>query len=201
MDVICVLFDMDGVLTDSFGSCHRAFEDALVHFGHLQIGPEEYRRRCWGTPVEEDFEAYLGKAMAPEATEYYHAHYQEFIGYSTVAPGAEEVLQALRGRGLGLAVVTNTHRSLATLILRHFRLYDYFDAVLGGDDVRRGKPDPEIVMKACEALGSPAARAVLVGDTENDMKAGKAAGCTTVGLGVEGDFRIEALGELLEVLG
>lgn len=201
MDILCVLFDMDGVLTDSFESCHRAFDATLEHFGHRDIGPDEYRRRCWGTPVEEDFEEYLGKALVPEATEYYHAHYPRFIGYSTVTPGAEEVLRELRGRGLGLAVVTNTHRSLATLILNHFHLYNHFDVVMGGDDVRRGKPEPEIVLKACRALGSPASRAVLVGDTENDMKAGKAAGCTTIGLGVEGVFRIEGLGELLGVLG
>jgi HAD superfamily hydrolase (TIGR01509 family) len=197
-----ILFDMDGVLTDSFGSCFTAFNFALEHFGKKPITKEEYMKNCWGTPVDDDLRLYLGEcANIKQASEFYHSNYVRFIEHSRVFPGVVEVLKFVKNNGLKTAVVTNTHRELTLKILKKFNLLNYFDAVFGGDDVKAGKPDPEIVIKACSALGVLPKNAAMVGDTNADMNAGKNAGCFTVGVGVDGDVKIKNLSELLKHLG
>jgi beta-phosphoglucomutase len=68
--------------------------------------------------------------------------------------------------------------------------------------VSKGKPEPELITKACERLAVPPERAALVGDTNTDYQAGKAAGCLVIGVGANaaGDVHIERLEELFAVL-
>jgi len=196
-----VLFDMDGVLTDSFESCFRGFNFALEHFKKRAISREEYIKNCWGTPVNTDLEMYLGKdARISFASEFYHTNYTRFIEHTTIFPGVVEILNYLKEGGFKTAVVTNTHRKLTLKILEKFNLINYFDAVFGGDDVSEGKPAPEIVLKACEELGVLPKDAVMVGDTDSDMKAGRIAGCFTIGAGVKGDVKVVNLIELKKYL-
>ena len=103
---------------------------------------------------------------------------------------------------LKVGLVTNTPRANVTKIFEQFQLTNHFDAILTGDDVTRGKPDAEIVLKACERLSVQPEHAVLVGDTRTDYQAGKAAGCFVVGVGANsaGDVHIERLEDLFKVL-
>ena len=197
-----VLFDMDGVLTDSFGSCFNAFNFMLENFGKKAITKDEYIKNCWGTPVDCDISLYLGKdADVKQASEFYHSNYTRFIEHTKILPGTAEALEKLKNTGLKTAVVTNTHRELTIRILKKFNLLNYFDAVFGGDDVKSGKPDPEIVLSACRALGVSPKNAIIVGDTPADMKAGNSAGCFTLGFGgVDGDAEIKNLNELFTYL-
>ena len=162
---------------------------------------EEYIEKCWGTPVDDDLRLYLGKdANITRASEFYHTNYINFIGHCKLFPGAIEVLKFVKNKGFKTAVVTNTHHELTIKILKKFNLINYFDAVLGGDDVKSGKPDPEIIIKACNLLCVFPGDSVMVGDTNADMEAGKSAGCFTIGVGVRGDVKIEKLSELFEIL-
>lgn len=196
-----ILFDMDGVLTDSFESCFLGFNFTLEHFGKNAISKEEYIKNCWGTPINEDLELYLGKgADITYASEFYHTNYVKFIEHTKIFPGAVEVLKFVKNNGLKTAVVTNTHRALTIKILKKFNLLNYFDAVFGGDDVKMGKPDPEIVLKACKTLGALPKDCFMVGDTYADISAGKGAGCFTIGIGIYGDCKIENLIELFKYL-
>jgi pyrophosphatase PpaX len=99
-------------------------------------------------------------------------------------------------------LVTNTPKKNVHRILEYFHLSNYFDVIVTGDDVKRGKPDAEIVLEACEKLKTKPENAILVGDTETDFMAGKSAGCSVIGVGVKsaGDERIENLYELFAVL-
>ncbi|MBC7110413.1 MAG: HAD-IA family hydrolase, partial [Archaeoglobi archaeon] len=77
----------------------------------------------------------------------------------------------------------------------------FFDVIVTGDEVKAGKPHPEIILRACELLGVSPKEVVLVGDTQSDVIAGKSAGCRAViGVGTEADFKISSLKELLEIL-
>ena len=196
-----VLFDMDGVLTDSFESCFRTFNFTLEHFGKSAITKDEFIENCWGTPTDYDLELYLGKdADIKQASGFYHSNYARFVEYSRIFPDTIKILKFVKDRGFKTAVVTNTHRELTLKILKKFNLLNYFDAVFGGDDVKNGKPNPEIMIKACSTLEVLPDDAVVVGDTHADILAGKNAGCFTIGIRVNGDLRIENLGELLKYL-
>jgi phosphoglycolate phosphatase len=98
------------------------------------------------------------------------------------------------------AVITNTPTDCARQILEKFHIQQYFEAIVTSDDVVKSKPDPEIVFKACERLGVDVKTVLLIGDTESDVKAGREAGCTVVGLNIPADITIQKLSELPPLL-
>jgi len=98
------------------------------------------------------------------------------------------------------AIITNTPRDCAKQILKKFDIETCFSHLITSDDVRKAKPDPEIIFKACERLDVSPETVLLVGDTENDVKAGKAAGCTVVGIDIDADYTIKKLSELTEIV-
>lgn len=111
----------------------------------------------------------------------YVKNYEPRIGTcGRVYPGVVDALELLRRQGLKLAVVTNALQHLAERVLSRFDLSGYFDLVLGGDRVTRGKPDAAPLLEACRVLDVPPSTALMVGDSENDVLAARAAGCPVV---------------------
>ncbi len=109
-------------------------------------------------------------------------------------PGVREAIASLAG--WKLATVTNKRRDTSIEALRVTGLLPFFALVLGGDSVPHKKPAPDPILRAASALGVQPAECAVVGDTENDVVAGKAAGARTVGVtwgyGTRG--RLEAAG-------
>ncbi len=95
-------------------------------------------------------------------------------------PGIGAMLSSLQP--WSLATITNKRSDTTREALRLAGLLDAFDLVLGGDSVRRKKPAPDPVQQAAEGLGVPAAACAVVGDTENDVRAGRDAGAVTIGV-------------------
>ncbi|MDP4095239.1 HAD family hydrolase [Paenibacillus sp. P96] len=91
-------------------------------------------------------------------------------------PGLSVFLEQCRAAGLKLGVVTSDSRREAEEHLRWLGFRHYFDSVIGYDDVREGKPSPEMVMKACAEMGVAPAETVVIGDSSGDMLMGKQAG-------------------------
>ncbi len=94
------------------------------------------------------------------------------------------------------AVVTNTPRACTSQILNTYGLSAFFESIVTSDMVERGKPHPDMLLKACADLSVPIGSCLLVGDTKIDVEAGRNAGCPVVGIGVEGDMTIQSLSEL-----
>ena len=86
-------------------------------------------------------------------------------------------MQRLRDRGLKLACLTNKPAAFAVPLLKAKGLDGFFSQVFGGDSFERKKPDPQPLLKTCEALGSLPARTLMIGDSSNDAQAARAAGC------------------------
>jgi HAD superfamily hydrolase (TIGR01509 family) len=195
-----ILFDLDGVLIDSFESWYQAFAKMLKAYGRSEMSRETFRERCWGPDLRHNLAALH---LNEDAAWYCINEQQKLIGLIELLPDAEAVLRRTReDYKLKTGLVTNTPRANVDTILEHFKLVHHFDAILTGDDVKRGKPDAEIVITACERLKVTPEHAVLVGDTKTDYQAGKAAGCFVVGVGAisAGDVHIDRLTELLTVL-
>jgi phosphoglycolate phosphatase len=111
----------------------------------------------------------------------YQHHYLAINGeHSAVYPGVIEGLQALRAAGLRLACITNKPGSFAQPLMVRKGLAGFFDHAFGGDAFPRKKPDPMPLVEACKALGSTPAHTLMVGDSSNDAKAARAAGCPVV---------------------
>ncbi|MES2192412.1 MAG: phosphoglycolate phosphatase [Pseudomonadota bacterium] len=111
----------------------------------------------------------------------YQMHYDAINGrHSAVYAGVSEGLQGLQRAGLKLACLTNKPLAFAHELLRLKGLDGFFSEVFGGDSFERKKPDPLPLLKTCEALLTSPERTLMVGDSSNDARAARAAGCPVV---------------------
>lgn len=112
------------------------------------------------------------------ALQRYQHHYRFINGqHSDVYPGVLEGLQHVQALGLPMACLTNKPLAFAQALLEIKGLDVFFSEVFGGDSFERKKPDPLPLLKTCEALGTPPAQTLMVGDSQNDGIAARAAGC------------------------
>ena len=139
-------------------------------------------------------------AAIERAYEDYVAHHRtQVTALAHLFPGVREHLTLLRERGHALGVVTNKPAMFAVPLLQHLGIAAFFGIVVGGDTLPQKKPDPAPLLHALRALGADAvatgAQATMVGDSLQDLRAGKAAGLRTIaclfGYGEPGALRRE----------
>ncbi len=195
-----IIVDLDGTMVDTLGD----FVAALNHtLDDLRLPPVDRAlvERSVGKGSEHLVRTVLDHQLAlPElmvagavaldwpreqldalALERYQHHYLFINGqYADVYPGVIEGLQRLRSLGLPLACLTNKPFSFAQTLLEIKGLNGFFSQVFGGDSFERKKPDPLPLIRTCEALGSLPPHTLMVGDSENDGRAARAAGCPVV---------------------
>jgi AHBA synthesis associated protein len=172
-----VVFDLDGVLVDSHETMGRAF--AVAYAEVIGAGPapfDEYQRyqglyfpeimRRMGLPAEME---------EPFVRESYRLADQV-----PVVDGVVDLLETLRNRGFGLAVATGKAGPRARSLLATLGLIEYFDQVVGSDEVAHPKPAPDIVLRALSLLDAKPEAAVMVGDARADMLSARGAGVTAV---------------------
>jgi phosphoglycolate phosphatase/AHBA synthesis associated protein len=192
-----VLWDLDGVLVDSYEVWFHVLNHTAREFGAAPVSREVFASG-WGQGIEKDVERFFRDRTVAEVEAFYHAHFMDHASHLKVDPDARVVIAALRSAGLGQSLITNTPGPLAAKILASVGLE--LDAVVGGTDVPRGKPAPDMVLEACRRLGVTPAQALVVGDSRYDRDAAAAAKVRFVGLRFDGDQRIERLVELPSLL-
>jgi phosphoglycolate phosphatase len=216
-----VLFDLDGTLLDTAEDIALALNRALAEqqlpglstaVVRLMIGrgvPTLIQRALTRLGTAAD------SADAPRLLERFHFHYQRLaeLGdiHTRVYPGVTAGFAALKAMPVGIAVVTNKPQAAARDLLDRFRLSPWIDVVIGGDSGLPQKPHPDPLLRACETLKVPAAQALMVGDSQTDVLAARAAGmpvvCVPYGYNEGNDPRelpcdafIENVGELPALL-
>ena len=121
------------------------------------------------------------EALYAPAWASYQRHYLAINGlHSSLYPGVMQGLQQWHAQGLPMACLTNKPLAFAQQLLKMKGLDGYFRQVFGGDSFERKKPDPMPLLKTCEALCSTPARTLMLGDSSNDARAARAAGCPVV---------------------
>ena len=180
------IVDLDGTLVDTLGDFSAALNAMLRELELPAIAPEAVEPLV-GRGSEHLIRSVLAHVGAASGGLYeaaltaYQKHYSRINGsHSAVFEGAADGLAALREAGMRLACLTNKPGEFARPLLQAKSLLGYFDFVFGGDAFERKKPDPLPLLKACEALGSAPARTLMVGDSSNDARAARAAGCPVV---------------------
>ena len=176
------IVDLDGTMVDTVGDFEVALGLALADLGWPPVG-RAFISRTVGKVSEHLLTRTLAEVGAPAdlyepAWARYQHHYRIINGrHSDVFPGVIEGLQALKARGWKLACLTNKPTAFARPLLQDKGLSDFFDFAFGGDAFERKKPDPLPLLKTCEALGTSPAQTLMVGDSSNDARAARAAGC------------------------
>lgn len=178
---LALLFDLDGTLADSVGLIVGAYRHAFaIHIGDTP-NDEEWIAGM-GTPLMGQIRALVGDDALVEPFLATYREYQQ-INHDRLLrefEGVRDTLALLHGRGHPTAVVTSKSNEGAERAIRMLELEPYLDELIGLDSCERHKPDPEPVLMALERLGYPPSDAIFLGDSPHDIRAGNAAGVTTV---------------------
>lgn len=180
------VFDLDGTLVDTPQAIVAAFTATLESLG-VAVPDAAAIRATIGLPLERALGDLLGvpadEELVARAVRRYRTHFEEIIlprAAALVFPRVAAGLDALRGAGVLLAVATSKFRASADALLRAAGLHDRFALVVGADEVANPKPHPEAAQHLLAALGVPAGRAVMVGDTVHDIGMAHAAGMRSI---------------------
>lgn len=184
MKEIGLIFDLDGTLIDSGPDLVTAVNLTLTELGLAPLAPGEVAQYLGHGPGR-----LIRDAMGPEyahladaAFPIFNRHYTEHLVEGTfVFPGIRECLEAWAPRA-HLGVVTNKEQGWTDELLRRLELERFFDPVFGHGALAEHKPAPGPLLECARRWGLPPSACVMVGDSEVDVQAGRAARMWVVGV-------------------
>jgi beta-phosphoglucomutase len=202
-----VVFDLDGVIVDTAEQHYQAWkmlaDEIGVHFDR-QINERLKgvdRMASLNIILERSDRTYSleeKQTMAARKNGYYVELIQRIVP-SDLLPGIAELLQELKKQGIKTALASASKN--APMVIDRLQIGDYFDVIVDAGSLAKGKPDPEIFMKAAELLGVPRSNCVGVEDAEAGIQSIKAAGMLAVGVGTPdqmhaADMRLDSTAQL-----
>jgi pyrophosphatase PpaX len=204
-----VLFDFDGTVVDSGAIILASMRHATSTVLGRDFSDDELLASVGGPGLEAQMQV-LAEDRTDELVRVYREHNEPLHDTLEFCLGMENVLTTLKAQGCRLGLVTAKRRSTVDLAFARLPLEGLFEAIVGGDETERHKPDPEPLQLGLTRLGADAADAAYVGDSPFDMKAARAAGMFAVGVtwgGIHGrdslgdaDVVVDTAEELLAVL-
>ncbi len=181
LDKRYIIFDLDGTLIDSSEGVIASTNYALTELGQPPRTPEEIKRFI-GHPLEEMFGTFTDAPME-KLREKFHEKARETMVASTKAlPGTDDILRLFYQARYRLAVATTKYSHHTEGIIAKMGWAGFFTATASGDEVARVKPAPDLVSLALKRLGATPDKAVMVGDTVNDIMAARAAGIPVIAI-------------------
>ena len=182
-----ILFDLDGTLVDTAPDLMGAHNHVMKKYGYPTKSTEEIRnlvgqgagaligRSIWGQ-AKKEFQSVadqkIKEKMSKDFVEYYG---NNIIKQSTLINGVSEFLRWCKKNNISMAVCTNKQERLAIDLLKKIGIYDYFEYVAGSDTFDYCKPDSRHITSIIEILNGDIKRSLMIGDSENDANAAKAA--------------------------
>jgi phosphoglycolate phosphatase len=183
-----VVWDFDGTLADTFAAIRLAADEALAGQGLPSVDDAELRGVI-GLSLPVVVGRLATAAVGGEAgpglvatleTAYRSAFAAHSRDHMSLFPGIAELLDELTGAGVPLAIATSKSQRGVRLALERLGIALHFGVVVADDDVRHGKPHPEMVLAACTSCRVRPEEAVVVGDTTFDVEMGQRAGASTI---------------------
>ena len=185
--IFTILFDLDGTLVDTAPDLMRAHNHVMSKFGYPTKSTEEIRnlvgkgagamigRSIWGQAKKEFGKVNDEKVKKEMVTEFVDFYGKNIINESTLIKGVKEFLNWCKNQSISMAVCTNKQESLSNDLLKKIGIYDYFEYVAGSDTFDYCKPDPRHLSSVVEILGGDIKKSIMIGDSETDANAAKAA--------------------------
>ena len=175
-----IFFDFDYTLGDATEAIVAGFLYGLHTMGYEQMPTREKIRGTVGFVLKDGFTWLTGETDEDKRTEFAKLYRSictpAQIATAVLCEGCEELLSHLRSKGLKLAVVSSKPAHILDEILKARDIYDYFDNVIGPDQVEKPKPDPAGILRTLEITGLSKDEVLYCGDTVIDAEAGQRAG-------------------------
>jgi len=176
-----VLFDLDGTLVDTAPDLIRAHNHVMKKFGYPSKSIDELRNAV-GSGAKAMMAKDNGKwkwfdeKIQNEMTDEFISFYGKNILYeSTLINGVKEFLEWCKNQDISMAVCTNKTEFLAIDLLKKIGIYDFFEYVSGYNTFEYCKPDPRHLLKTIDILDGDKNKSIMIGDSETDANAAKAA--------------------------
>ncbi len=182
-----ILFDLDGTLVDTAPDLMRAHNHVMKKFGYPTKSTEEIRnlvgkgagamigRSIWGQAKKEFGKVNDEKVKKEMVAEFVDFYGKNIIKESTLIKGVKEFLNWCKDQSISMAVCTNKQERLSNDLLKKIGIYDYFEYVAGSDTFDYCKPDPRHLTSVVEILDGDIKKSIMIGDSETDANAAKAA--------------------------
>ena len=182
-----VLFDLDGTLVDTAPDLMLAHNHVMKKFGFVTKSTDEIRnlvgkgagaligRSIWGQ-AKKEFTKVLDEKIKDEMTkEFINFYKKNILIESTLVNGVKNFLIWCKKNNISMAVCTNKTEHLAVDLLKKIGIYDYFEYIAGHNTFNYCKPDPRHLTSIIEILNGDIKKAIMIGDSETDANAAKAA--------------------------
>jgi phosphoglycolate phosphatase len=174
-----VIFDLDGTLIDSA-------EDIALHVGRVyrelkgkDVPADEVKKNIGDGARSLLANFFQGQELEEALERFLHYYISEPVIHTKPYEGVMETLEGLKERGILLAVSTNKPHAITLEVLKRLKMLHYFDEVLGADLLPEKKPSPLPLLEIAKRLEVPPELGLMVGDSENDILAGRRAGMLT----------------------
>ncbi|MDC1178276.1 HAD-IA family hydrolase [Candidatus Pelagibacter sp.] len=182
-----ILFDLDGTLVDTAPDLMLAHNHVMKKFGYPTKSTEDIRnlvgkgagaligRSIWGQAKKEFSKVLDEKIKDDMVKEFINFYGKNIINKSTLINGVKDFLKWCKEQNISMAVCTNKQERLSNDLLKKIGIYDFFEYVAGSDTFDYCKPDPRHLTNVVEILDGDIKRTIMIGDSENDANAAKAA--------------------------
>jgi HAD superfamily hydrolase (TIGR01509 family) len=185
-----VLWDLDGTLVDS-GEFHwRAWRETMRSNG-VEISHEQFLA-TFGWRNDAILKNWLGPNLGEQDArrigDAKEAHFRQLVRTAgiTALPGAAEWVRRLSEAGWRQAIASSAPRANVEAVLEALTLAQHFQAIVSAEDVQRGKPDPEVFIKAAARVGSTPAESIVVEDAAMGIEAARRARMRSIGVTADG---------------
>jgi phosphoglycolate phosphatase len=182
-----ILFDLDGTLVDTAPDLLLAHNHVMKKFGYPTKSMADLKslvgkgagammgRSIWGQAKREFNKVNDEKTKKDMVSEFVDYYGKNIINESTLVNGVKEFLKWCKNKNISMAVCTNKTEHLAVDLLKKIGIYDYFEYVAGHNTFEYCKPDPRHLTTIIEILGGDIKKTLMIGDSETDANAAKAA--------------------------
>lgn len=182
-----ILFDLDGTLVDTAPDLMLAHNHVMKKFGYPTKSTEDIRnlvgkgagaligRSIWGQAKKEFSKVLDDKIKDEMVKEFVNFYGKNIINESTLINGVKEFLKWCKEQNISMAVCTNKQEHLSNDLLKKIGIYDFFEYVAGSDTFDYCKPDPRHLTNVVEILDGDLNKTIMIGDSETDANAAKAA--------------------------
>jgi len=169
-----IIFDIDGTLTSTNELIFASFNYVAEKYLNRTFSDKELIS-FFGPTEDVILKQWCGENYEKARKDYYD-FYSEHHHMADLYPGIKEILKDVKSKNIFLSIYTGKGKDAATITLKKLGIYDYFDLIITGDDVKEHKPSPEGIHIFLEKFNLKKEEVLMIGDAISDIKAARKAG-------------------------